>query len=286
MIMKKSTNLKVAIQGYGGSFHDQAAHEYFNTNELELVCCANFDDLFDQVENHQADVAMMAIENTVAGSLLPNYALLNKSGFQICGEIFLRISQHLMALPGQQIDQITEVYSHYMAIAQTRKFFKRFKHIRLIESEDTALSAKKIADNKLLGTAAIAGTHAAELYDLDILANGIETNKKNFTRFLALYKPNGTHLFKEDNPEKASLSFSLPHTTGSLSQVLSIFSFYGINLTKIQSIPILGQEFQYHFLIDLQFDDAERYLQSFEAIRPLTEQLQILGEYKHGKRIV
>lgn len=283
---EKTNKLKVAIQGYKGSFHDLAASNYFENKELDLVCCSSFDELFDAVQTHKADVAIMAIENTVAGSLLPNYSLLNDAGFQIFGEIFLRIGQHLMALPRQSMEEITEVYSHYMAIAQTRVFFKQYPHIRLIESEDTALSAKHIANNKLKGAAAIAGEAAAKQYGLNILFRNIETNKKNFTRFLALYKPNGSLRFMENNPEKASLSFSLPHKTGSLSQVLSILSFYGISLTKIQSIPILGQEFQYHFLVDLSFEDADRYRQSVEAIRPLTEKLNILGEYKRGQMII
>ncbi|MCD6347353.1 MAG: prephenate dehydratase [Bacteroidales bacterium] len=278
--------LKVAIQGYEGSFHELAARHFFKNQNLQLKCCASFPDLFDVVQNHDADVAIMAIENTVAGSLLPNYALLNESGFEIFGEVFLRISQHLMALPRQTISDIREVYSHYMAIAQTRIFFKQFPHIRLIEAEDTALSAKKIADNQLRGVGAIASEAAADRYGLNLISRNIETNKKNFTRFLALYKPNGNLLFKEKKPEKASLSFSLPHTTGSLSQVLSIFSFYGINLSKIQSIPILGEEFQYHFLVDLTFDDSDRYKQSLEAIRPLTNKLIVLGEYKRGERIL
>jgi len=288
LLMKeqKINKLKVAIQGHKGSFHDLAASNYFEHQELDLVCCSSFDDLFDAVQTHEADVAIMAIENTVAGSLLPNYSLLNEAGFQIFGEIFLRIGQHLMALPGQSMEEITEVFSHYMAIAQTRIFFKQFPHIRLIESEDTALSAKNIADNKLHGAAAIAGDAAASQYGLNILFRNIETNKKNFTRFLALYKPNGSLRFMENAPEKASLSFSLPHQTGSLSQVLSILSFYGISLTKIQSIPIIGQEFQYHFLVDLSFEDADRYRQSIEAIRPLTEKLNILGEYKLGQMII
>ena len=286
MKKEKINKLKVAIQGHEGSFHDLAASNYFEHQELDLVCCSSFDDLFDAVQTHEADVAIMAIENTVAGSLLPNYSLLNEAGFQIFGEIFLRIGQNLMALPGQSMEEITEVYSHYMAIAQTRVFFKQYPNIRLIESEDTDLSAKNISDNKLHGAAAIAGDAAANQYGLNILFRNIETNKKNFTRFLALYKPNGSLRFMENAPEKASLSFSLPHQTGSLSQVLSILSFYGISLTKIQSIPIIGQEFQYHFLVDLSFEDADRYHQSIEAIRPLTKKLNILGEYKRGQMII
>jgi len=283
--MKKENKLRVAIQGGEGSFHDQAAREFFQNYSLELNCCTTFEDLFDQVKEHEADVVVMAIENTVAGSLLPNYSLLRDSGFSIIGEIYLRVSQNLMALPGQKIEDITEVYSHYMAIAQTRKFFKQYPHIKLIESEDTALSAKKVSKGGQRGHGAIASRMAAEMYGLEILSEEIETNKKNFTRFLALYKPNGKPKYEAEDPNKASLSFSLPHKTGSLSHVLSIFSFYDLNLTKIQSVPILGQEFRYHFLVDLRFEDFERYKQSLEAIRPLTVDLLQLGEYRKGIRL-
>lgn len=283
--MKESGTIRAAIQGIAGSFHDQAARVYFQGREIELVPCEEFEDLFESVRNGKADIAVMAIENTVAGSILPNYALVRDSGFTIFGEIFLRISQHLMALPGQSIEDIREVYSHYMAIAQTRAFFKDYPGIRLIEADDTAASAKRVAEKGMTGMAAIAGEHAAELYGLSILAREIETNKRNFTRFLLMYKPNGDQPLKVDYPDKASLSFTLPHATGSLSQVLSIFSFYRISLTKIQSIPILGQEWEYHFLIDLTFDDPTRYRQAVDAILPLTHELTILGEYKQGKDI-
>ncbi len=283
--MKDSKTIRAAIQGIAGSFHDQAAREYFPEREVELVACEAFEDLFEVVRKGKADVAVMAIENTVAGSLLPNYALLRESEFTIFGEIFLRISQHLMALPGQTIGDITEAYSHYMAIAQTRNFFRSYPGIRLIEADDTAASAKRVSDNRLAHQAAIAGERAAEMYGLEIIARGIETNKRNFTRFLLMYKPNGVHPFLSEQPDKASLSFTLPHETGSLSHVLSIFSFYRISLTKIQSIPIIGQEWEYHFLIDLTFDDPARYRQSLDAIRPLTHELTILGEYNQGKQI-
>lgn len=283
--MKETESIRAAIQGIAGSFHDQAAREYFPDRQVELVACEGFEDLFDAVRNNRADVAVMAIENTVAGSLLPNYALLLNSGFTVFGEIFLRISQHLMALPGQKIEDIREAHSHYMAIAQTRAFFRTYPGIRLVEADDTAASAERVATAGRTGIAAIAGERAAEMYGLDILARSIETNKRNFTRFLLLYKPNGEEPFRVENPDKASISFTLPHETGSLSQVLSIFSFYRTSLTKIQSIPIIGQEWEYHFLIDLTFDDSVRYRQSLDAIRPLTHELTILGEYIQGKHI-
>jgi len=277
--------MKIAIQGIRGSFHHQAAQNYFESDESNLVECSSFEDLFDAVSSNSAEAAVMAIENTVAGSLLPNYALLHESGFRIFGEVFLRISQHLMALPGQEMHEIREVRSHHMAIAQTRKFFRDHPHIRLVEADDTAASAKRIQEENLRGVAAIAGIRASELYGLELLAESIETNKRNFTRFLFLYKPNGTPRFVQTDPDKASISFSLPHHTGSLSQVLSVLSFYGINLTKIQSIPVIGQEWRYHFLVDLTFQEASRYRQSLDAIRPLTSSLTILGEYKQGKQI-
>ncbi len=283
--MKDTDTIRAAIQGIAGSFHDQAAREYFPGRQVELVPCMAFEDLFNAVKKGEADVAVMAIENTVAGSLLPNYALLQGSNFTVFGEIFLRISQHLMALPGQKIEDIREAYSHYMAIAQTRLFFRCYPGIHLVEADDTAASAKDVADRGLPGLAAIAGERAAEMYGLEILARGIETNKRNFTRFLLLYKPNGEQPFHVAEPDKASLSFTLPHQTGSLSHVLSILSFYRISLTKIQSIPIIGQEWEYHFLIDLTFDDPVRYRQALDAIRPLTHELTILGEYKQGRHI-
>lgn len=283
--MKEAETIRAAIQGIAGSFHDQAARDYFPGHNVQLVPCEAFEDLFTAVKTGNADVAVMAIENSVAGSLLPNYALLRESGFTVFGEIFLRISQHLMAIPGQSIQEIREAYSHYMAIAQTRKFFRCYPGIRLIEADDTAASAQRVSEKGEKGIAAIAGERAAELYGLEILAREIETNKRNFTRFLLMYKANGSQPFKVDHPEKASLSFSLPHKTGSLSQVLSIFSFYQVSLTKIQSIPIIGQEWEYHFLIDLTFDDPLRYRQSLDAIRPLTHELTILGEYIQGKHI-
>lgn len=283
--MKETETIRAAIQGIAGSFHDKAARDYYPDQEVELVPCEAFEDLFEAVRIGKADVAVMAIENTVAGSLLPNYALLRDSGFTVFGEIFLRISQHLMALPGQSIADIREVYSHYMAIAQTRNFFRGHPGIRLIEADDTAASAKRVAELGLSGLAAIAGERAAEMYGLDILARGIETNKRNFTRFLLMYKPNGIQPFRVEHPDKASLSFTLPHETGSLSHVLSILSFYRISLTKIQSIPIIGQEWEYHFLTDLTFDNPERYRQALNAIRPLTHELTILGEYVQGKHI-
>ncbi|MDE6871322.1 MAG: prephenate dehydratase [Bacteroidales bacterium] len=270
---------KVAIQGFGGSFHEQAARSFYSAldgNVPEIIECATFDGLYDAMSGGVADSAVMAIENTVSGGLLPNFELLRKNKVQIKGEIFLRIEQNLMALPGQDIRDISEVRSHYMAINQTRPFFKQYPHIRLVESEDTAKSAADIALGGLRGVGAIASSLAAEQYGLEILAPGIETYKQNFTRFLILDDALEVSVEKVD---KVSLCFTLPHTPGSLAHILTILSFYGMNLTRIQSLPIPGREWQYFFYVDLKFDSYERYTQSITAIRPLMEDLDILGEY-------
>lgn len=267
---------KIAIQGVHGCFHEQAARLYYG-NDIEVLECLNFEDLFMGIDNNMADGAIMAIENTVAGGLLPNYSLLHKYGKNVKGEVFLRIQQNLMAMPGQRISDITEVHSHYMAIAQTREFFKQFPHIKLIESEDTAKSAADIACHKKMNTGAIASTLAAELFGLQILQESVETHKQNFTRFLVIDDQIDV---KPGDIDKASICFTLSHQTGKLSQVLSIFSFYDLNLTKIQSLPIPGKEWQYFFYVDLKFDRYERYREAINAVNPLMQNITIMGEYK------
>lgn len=267
---------KIAIQGVHGCFHEQAARVYYG-NDIEVMECLNFEDLFVALNAGKVDGAVMAIENTVAGGLLPNYSLLQKYGNQIRGEVFLRIQQNLMAMPGQSIEDIREVHSHYMAIAQTREFFRQYPHIRLIESEDTAKSAADIARTKQKQAGAIASTLAAELFGLEVLNEGIETHKQNFTRFLVLDE----HInVKECDINKSSICFTLPHKTGRLSQVLSIFSFYELNLTKIQSLPIPGKEWQYFFYVDLKFDRYERYREAMNAVNPLVENIKVMGVYQ------
>ena len=270
---------KVAIQGFSGCFHEKAARMFYMQTENilpEIEECSSFEGVFDALENGKADSAIMAIENTVSGGLLPNFELLRKYGIKIKGEIFLRIEQNLMALPGQKIEDIREVRSHYMAINQTRPFFKQYPWIRLVESEDTAKSAADIADCRLEGVGAIASSLAAELYGLEILSAGIETYKQNFTRFLVL---DDSIVVPEEKIDKVSICFTLPHTTGSLAHILTILSFYGMNLTRIQSLPIPGREWQYFFYVDIKFNDYERYMQALSAVRPLMEDLNVLGEY-------
>ena len=270
---------KVAIQGVKGSFHEHAARLFYEDHGHivpEIVECATFEGLYGSMSEGRSDAAVMAIENTVSGGLLPNFELLRKYDRKIKGEVFLRIRQNLMALPGQTIEEIKEVRTHYMAINQTREFFKDYPWIRLVESEDTAKSAAEVAEQGLKGVGAVASELAAELYSLEVLAPGIETYKQNFTRFLVFDDSLEVDRAKVD---KSSMCFTLPHTPGSLAHVLTILSFYGMNLTRIQSLPIPGQEWQYFFYVDIKFDDYTRYEQALAAVRPLMNDLDILGEY-------
>ena len=272
-------NKRIAIQGVKGCFHEQAARMFYHEHGHivpDIVECLTFDGLYKSIGSSEADAAVMAIENTVSGGLLPNFELLRKYDHKIKGEVFLRIQQNLMALPGQKIEDIKEVRTHYMAINQTREFFKAYPWIRLVESEDTAKSAADVASQGLRGVGAVASSLAAELYGLEILAESIETYKQNFTRFLVL--DDGLEVDKE-KINKATMCFTLPHTPGSLAHVLTILSFYGMNLTRIQSLPIPGQEWQYFFYVDIKFDDYVRYGQALSAVRPLMEDLNVLGEY-------
>lgn len=271
---------KIAIQGVKGCFHEQAARLFYQDHGHivpDIVECLTFDGLYRTMDTGVADAAVMAIENTVSGGLLPNFELLRKHDRKIKGEVFLRIQQNLMALPGQTIEDIKEVRTHYMAINQTREFFKDYPWIRLVESEDTAKSAADVAEGGLTGVGAVASVLAADLYGLEILAESIETYKQNFTRFLVL---DDALDVATDQIDKSSICFTLPHTPGSLAHVLTILSFYGMNLTRIQSLPIPGHQWQYFFYVDIKFDDYVRYEQALAAVRPLMEDLNILGEYK------
>ena len=246
---------QIAIQGIAGCYHETAARGYFADREIEVLPCLSFDELFARMAADPALLGIAAIENTIAGSLLPNHELLQQSRARIIGEQKLRISHVLAALPGQTPDDIAE-------------------------RDDTAGSAREIAEGRLAGTAAICGADAARLYGLEILRRGIETNKHNFTRFLLLADERRAAEFADPaHTDKASLLFTLPHTRGSLSKVLTVLSFYDINLTKIQSLPIIGREWEYRFYVDVTFDDPMRYRQAIDAARPLTSDFRILGEY-------
>lgn len=275
---------RVAIQGGVGAYHEIAAREYFKGEELEIVPCSTFKDIFIEAEKDPDLIGIMAIENTIAGSLLQNHDLLKLNKLQIAGEQKQRISHSLAVLPGVKIDEVQEVMSHPMALMQCEEFLDTLTGIKIVEHDDTALAARDIKEKNMRSTAAICSSLAAKIYGLDILVEGIETNKRNFTRFLILAKGDMLReVQKENNINKSSLVFILPHNEGSLSKVLSVLSFYGINLTRIQSLPIVGREWEYQFYIDLTFSDYNRYKQSIDAIMPLISNLKVLGEYREEK---
>ena len=271
---------KIAIEGIKGSFHDIAAHQYFNNDDVELICCNTFEEIFQQMRDDYSRLGLMAIENTIAGSLLHNYELLRESGMTIIGEYKLHIEHSIMCLPEDDWSTITEVNSHPVALMQCRDFLSSHPEFKVVEAEDTAGAAEMISRKHLRGHAAICHAGAAPLYGLKVLEQGIEDNKHNFTRFLLMCDPWSADKMRDlHHTNKSSIVFTLTHEEGSLSQVLSIFSFYKINLTKIQSLPIIGREWEYMFYVDVSYDDYVRYRQSIEAVRPLLRELKILGEY-------
>ncbi len=272
---------RVAIQGVAGCFHDAAAREYFTGDIVRSIECDTFEGLVNTVATDSGTVGLMAIENTIAGALLPNHELLRRADVRIVGEHKKRISHVLAALPGQHLGDITCVESHPMALMQCEDYLTspQTPAWSIVEAFDTAGAARNIAVNKVAAHAAVCPAWAAELYGLDILARGIETNKHNFTRFLVIEKGDA----RSDNErhiDKASVVFSLPHTQGALSKVLAIWSFYELNLSKIQSLPIVGREWEYRFYVDLTFDDVVRYRQAIDAAKPLMRDFKLLGEYE------
>ena len=278
---------RIAIQGIEGSFHDIAAHQYFEGEDVELVCCQTFEQLFGELATDQTMIGLAAIENTIAGSLLHNYELMRESPVTIVGEHKLRIKHSLVCHPDDSLADIREVHSHPVALMQCRDFLSRHPHIKVVEAEDTAGAAADISRSKARGLAAICSKDAAPIYGMKVLEEGIETNKHNFTRFLVLSQPSRANLLRNIlQTDKASIVFALPHEEGSLSQVLSVLSFYKLNLTKIQSLPTIGREWEYLFYVDIMYRDYTRYTQGIDAIRPLTSDLKILGEYKNGKEFV
>jgi prephenate dehydratase len=283
---QKKTKISVAIQGIRGSFHEIAAVEYFRDTEIEVIPCDTFGDLFTLLSDGRADYGIVAFENSVAGSILPNYELLRRSRLPVTGEICIRIRQNLVALPGQKLSDIREIHSHPMAIQQCSLFVNKMRQrgVKVIEAVDTALSARIISEGHQYGSGAIASSSAAGIYSLSILQKEIEDDSLNFTRFLII-SGSGTAAEESAKPagsDKAMVCFSLPHKVGSLSQVLSVLAFYQISLTKIQSLPIVGRPWEYMFHIDLIYSDHNRYRQALDAIRPLTEGLEVVGEFRHG----
>ena len=276
---------RIAIQGIRGSYHDVAARNCFEGEEVEIIGCRAFKDIIREVQHDASMIGLMAIENTIAGSLLQNHELIRQSGLYIIGEYKLRISHALAALPGTTMAEVTEVCSHPIALMQCAEYLDTLPGVKLVETEDTAVSAKRISEQRLKGQAAVCGQWAAEIYGLEVLADGIETNRRNFTRFLVVADSwVAEELLQGVVKNKSSLVFALPHLTGSLSKVLSILSFYDMNLSKIQSLPIIGREWEYLFYIDLTYDDFTKYKQALDAIMPLTKDFKILGEYGERKQ--
>lgn len=272
---------RIAIQGENGSFHDIAAHQYFEGEQIQIICCSTFEQVFAQMAADPTIIGMLAIENTIAGSLLHNYELLRDSGTTIVGEHKLHIEHCICCLPEDSWETLTEVHSHPVALMQCRHFLDKHSTLKAVETEDTAGAAEAISRNVCRGQAAICNSSAARLYGLKVLENQIEDNKHNFTRFLVVTNPCKADFLRSlEQSDKASLVFSLPHEEGSLSKVLTILSFYSINLTKIQSLPVIGHEWEYMFYVDVTYQNLTRYRQSIDAIIPLTKELKILGEYE------
>ena len=273
--------LRVAIQGYAGAFHEIASRAFYADRAVTIVPAHSFEDVVAYLLEGKADSGLMAIENTLAGSLMANYDLLQANDLRICGEAFLRIEQNLLVLPGTPIEQLREVRSHPIALAQCHKFFRQYPHIRLVEDIDTALSAREVAEQGDPTIGAVASALASDLYGLEILAASIETNKKNHTRFLVL-EPGAYHAGGQKAGDKVSLSFAVSHTSGSLYRVLAVLAAYHINLTKIQSTPIIGMPWEYRFFVDFVSEGDVGWNQALEAIRPLTHGLRVLGVYPQG----
>ena len=271
--------MKIGIQGTVGSFHYEVAKNLFGSNS-EFVECMDFNDIPALLKQNQIDKGVMAIENTIAGAILPNYALIDEYDLHIAGEYYLPIHHHLMALPGQTIADIKEVWSHPMALLQCRKFFRKYPHIKLVEEKDTAEMAKIIQEKQLKGIGAIAGYEAAKIYELDIIAESIQTNKINATRFVVLDKKNGKVADKFD---KVSIRFKLSHEPGSLVDILQIFKDYQLNMSKIQSVPIIDKPWEYAFFADLLIEDIDKYQIAMYKVAQKVIELKILGEYESRK---
>lgn len=279
IFMRKKT--RVVIQGVHGAFHEIAARHHFVDHDVEVIPANTFSELIEKAEDPSAsDFAVMAIENTIAGSILENYILLNDSNLTVVGEVLLRIKHNLLVIPGTTIDDLEEVHSHPMAILQCKKFFLQHPHIRLVAAVDTALSAVHVKENKNPKIGAIASNLASQQTGLEILAGEIETNHRNYTRFLVLERKNG-HKYKKQHI-KVSVSFSVEHQVGSLSTVLSNLSKNFTNLTKIQSMPIIGKEWQYHFFVDFIINGRGDFEKIISDLLNDTGELKILGTYEKG----
>ncbi|MEE9372709.1 MAG: prephenate dehydratase [Saprospiraceae bacterium] len=274
-------NIKIAVQGVSGCFHEEAARKFFGHHRMEAIAAHNFEILADIVANdHDVHYGIMAIENSIAGSILQNYRILRENNFWITGEVYLRIEHNLMALPGQTLEDITDVASHPMALNQCLKYLKSLPHIKLIETADTALSAQHIRDNHTKNRAAVASKTAAKLYDLEILAASIETSKQNYTRFFIISRE--SEFSSIGNADKASIYLRVPDKSGSLLNVLQTVADQNINISKLQSYPVLNELNQYYFHLDLEFDLLSHYENVIEELKDKTIALDELGIYKRA----
>ena len=271
---------KVAIQGIKGSFHHQVALGYYH-QEIDVDECMSFEELVDSLLSGQSNQAVMALENSIAGSIIPNYALIDKNNLHIIGEYYMDIHQNFMALKGQKVEDISEVHSHPMALLQCMEFLKKYPHIKLVEDKDTAETARRIHQQQLKGIAAIASKTASEMYDLEIIAPEIQTINNNMTRFVILNKENSFVPKQEIN--KASLKFELDHKRGSLAAVLNVMSDCKLSLTKIQSLPKIETPWKYSFFVDVTFDAYEDYSKAKSVLAIMAEYFKVLGEYKNTK---
>ena len=274
-------NKTIAIQGAEGSNHHKVARDFYGTS-IALKECMSFDALVDSLLDASANVGVMALENTIAGSIIPNYALIDSNNLHIIGEEYLNIHHHLMCLKGQKIENIKEVWSHPMALLQCKEFFKKYPHIKLVEDVDTAEVAKRISNENLVGIGAIAPKIAAEIFDLEIIEDEIQTIKENATRFVIVQTdaPNN----KNEEINKASLKFQLNHKRGSLAAILNVLSDCKMSLTKIQSLPVIETLWKYSFFVDVTFEDYKDYEKAKTIIEIMAEEFKVLGTYKNGRK--
>lgn len=270
--------MRIAIQGDRGSFHEEAAVQYFNNEDIEFVPFLTFDSTINSVRISNSDLGIVAIENSRSGSILYNYTLIRESGLKVIGEHSMYIRQNLMALAGQSICSLKEIWSHPVAISQCMGFLKKYPDIALVETDDTARSAKRISEGRLEGVAAIGSTSASELYKLPILAGGIQTYKENYTKFLIVSRKEAS----VNGANKASLCFSLGHKPGSLAFLLTRLGELGVNLSKIQSVPKPEKAWEYLFYVDIEFDNTIIINSFLELLRSNTNDLELLGIYKKG----
>lgn len=270
----------VAIQGIKGSYHHIVSQQFFE-KPVDVIECLTFDRVVESLISKESDAVIMALENSIAGSIIPNYALIDNHDLHIVGEHYLDIQHCLMALPNQTIEDIKEVYSHPMALLQCKEFFKDYPHIKLVEDKDTAEVAERIHNNQLKHIGAIASAYAAELFELDILAHGIQSIKHNETRFVVVKRTNSEYPKAEIN--KASLKFVADHKRGSLATVLNVMSDCKLNLTKIQSLPIIETPWKYAFFVDVTFETYQDFAKAKSILNIMTQGLKILGEYKNAK---